>query len=99
MPGAAPPVLSSRFWRLLVSLPIEARDVPRLDAVLYTHADDDHFGASTAEALVETKTLFVGPPPVIDTVAGLGISPKRVRVTTWAPQPSTRPRSRARARM
>jgi len=75
------PGRSETGLRLLVSLPIEARDVPRLDAVLYTHADDDHFGASTAEALVETKTLFVGPPPVIDTVAGLGISPKRVRVT------------------
>jgi len=67
--------------RLLVSLPIEARDVPRLDAILYTHADDDHFGLGTAEALVGTKAVFVGPPPVIEKVAGLGLSPERVRVT------------------
>ena len=75
------PGRSESDLRLLVSLPIEARDVPRLDAVLYSHADDDHFAASTAEALVETKTLFVGPPPVIEKVAALGFSPKRVRVT------------------
>ena len=31
--------------RLKISLPIEAADVPRADAVMYTHADGDHFVA------------------------------------------------------
>ena len=34
--------------RLLIHLPIEAGEVPRADAVLYTHADADHYGPATA---------------------------------------------------
>ena len=51
--------------RLKVSLPIEAKQVPRADAVLYTHADGDHFGQRTAEMLDRRlKPMFIAPPPV-----------------------------------
>ena len=33
--------------------PIEAKDLPCLDAVLYTHADNDHFGRPTAQLAIE----------------------------------------------
>jgi L-ascorbate metabolism protein UlaG (beta-lactamase superfamily) len=59
--------------RLLVELPIEASDVPRLDAVLYTHADEDHFAPITAKELVRTGALFVGPQPVERALQEMGL--------------------------
>ena len=35
-------------YRLKFDLPLHSRDVPRTDAVLYTHADADHFARETA---------------------------------------------------
>jgi L-ascorbate metabolism protein UlaG (beta-lactamase superfamily) len=64
--------LSETGHRLLVSLPIEAWQVPRLDAVLYTHADYDHFAPATARELVRTGALFLGPPPVAEELRKLG---------------------------
>jgi len=77
-PGSA--ATSETGLRLLVSLPIQAADVPRLDAVLYTHADDDHFSRLTARLLVRTGALFVGPPPVARQFAELGLPEERTRV-------------------
>jgi L-ascorbate metabolism protein UlaG (beta-lactamase superfamily) len=51
--------------RLKIVLPIEAKQVPRADAVLYTHADGDHFGELTAGTINQhLKPLFIAPPPV-----------------------------------
>ena len=36
---------------LKLPLPIEAKYIPKVDAVLYTHADFDHFGQLTAQVL------------------------------------------------
>lgn len=59
--------------RLKVDLPIEAEGVPRADAVLYTHADGDHFGARTAEVLTERlQPLFIAAPPVADRLRRIG---------------------------
>jgi len=66
--------------RLLVPLPIQAADIPSLDAVLYTHADYDHFAPLTAGALVRTGCLFVGPPPVLAGLAKLGVPADRTRL-------------------
>ncbi|MDK1032416.1 MAG: MBL fold metallo-hydrolase [Planctomycetia bacterium] len=53
--------------RLKISLPIEAADVPRADAVMYTHADGDHFVTLTAETLYRNhKPKFIAPPPVLE---------------------------------
>ena len=97
-----PPGTSECGMRLLVDLPILAADVPRLDAVLYTHGDDDHFPPATATALVRTGALFVGPPPVAAASSGLGMPEGRVRVArarkafevggvTVAPTPADHP--------
>jgi L-ascorbate metabolism protein UlaG (beta-lactamase superfamily) len=67
---------------LLVALPLTAGDVPRLDAVLYTHSDDDHIGSRTPPALVRTGARFVGPPPVVKKLLELGVPQNRVRVAT-----------------
>jgi L-ascorbate metabolism protein UlaG (beta-lactamase superfamily) len=56
-----------------VSLPIEAPSVPPLDAVLYTHADNDHMGKYTPSTLVHKETLFIGTPPVLKNLDALGV--------------------------
>jgi L-ascorbate metabolism protein UlaG (beta-lactamase superfamily) len=64
--------LSETGHRLLLPLPIEAGEVPRVDAVLYTHADYDHYASATARELMRTGALFLGPPPVADALRKLG---------------------------
>lgn len=64
--------------RLKVPLPIEARELPRVDAVLYTHADGDHLGRATVEILnARLQPLFVAPPPVERVLRELGVPPER----------------------
>jgi len=65
--------------RLKTALPIEAETVPRADAVLYTHADGDHFGRRTAEALDRRlKPTFVAPPPVCVRLEEMGVPKARL---------------------
>lgn len=65
--------------RLKVALPIEAEAVPRADAVLYTHADGDHFGRRTAEALDRRlKPTFIAPPPVRTRLEEMGVPEARL---------------------
>jgi L-ascorbate metabolism protein UlaG (beta-lactamase superfamily) len=59
--------------RLRVPLPIEAKDVPNLDAVLYTHGDSDHVGKYTPPALAEKDALFYGTLPVVNKLEMLGV--------------------------
>ncbi len=76
------PQTSETGMRLLVALPLEARDVPRLDVVLYTHADDDHFARQTAGSLFGTGTLFVGPPPVGGELGQMGLPANRIQTAS-----------------
>lgn len=65
--------------RLKVSLPIEAKQVPRADAVLYTHLDGDHFGKLTAEAMnLHLKPTFIAPPPVRSTLQEMEVDQTRI---------------------
>ncbi|MBT2696519.1 MBL fold metallo-hydrolase [Bacillus sp. ISL-40] len=59
--------------RMRVPLPIEAKDVPRLDAVIYTHGDSDHVGKYTPLALAEKDALFYGTLPVVKNIESLGV--------------------------
>ncbi len=64
-----------------VPLPIEARDVPRADAVLYTHADGDHFAEPTARTLRERlDPAFIAPPPAAGQLEALGVRADRLTV-------------------
>jgi L-ascorbate metabolism protein UlaG (beta-lactamase superfamily) len=66
-------------YPLKVPLPIEAREVLRLEAVFYTHADSDHFGRLTAQALASRLPCrFIAPPPVAQALRTLGIDPQRI---------------------
>jgi L-ascorbate metabolism protein UlaG (beta-lactamase superfamily) len=69
-------------YRLKVPLPIQAKDLPRVDAVLYTHADNDHFGPLTARTLWERfKPVFAAPPPVVRLLVDAGIRPDNIRIS------------------
>jgi L-ascorbate metabolism protein UlaG (beta-lactamase superfamily) len=78
----ASPTHSEIGLPLLVAPPHTGADVPRLDAVLYTHSDDDHIGSQTPAALLHTGARFVGPPPVVEKLRGLGVPEDRMRVAT-----------------
>jgi L-ascorbate metabolism protein UlaG (beta-lactamase superfamily) len=64
---------------LKIPLPIEAKDIPRVDVVLYTHADNDHFGVVSARIFAD-KTLcrFIAPPPVQNCIRELGVDDDRI---------------------
>ena len=71
--------LSEVGYPLKIPLPIQARDIPRIDLVMYTHADDDHFGPQTAKMLAErTQCRFLAPKPVFERLSELGIAKDRL---------------------
>jgi L-ascorbate metabolism protein UlaG (beta-lactamase superfamily) len=66
-------------YPLKVPLPVQAKDLPRVDLVLYTHADDDHFGHLTAQHLAaRLPCRFLAPPPVAQKLGELGIAAERI---------------------
>lgn len=59
--------------RLLRPLPIQAHEIPRLDAILYTHTDSDHLAPITATTLIRTGGTFWGTSAVVRNLESLGI--------------------------
>ncbi len=45
------PLLGGFDMPIMIELPLAAEDVPRLDAVLVTHSDNDHYSVSTCNGL------------------------------------------------
>ena len=52
------PLLGGFDMPLLIDFPIAAADVPRLDAVLVTHSDNDHFSVPTCRELTRVTREF-----------------------------------------
>ena len=52
------PLLEGFDMPLLINFPIAAKDVARLDAVLVTHADNDHFSVPTNVALSKVTGMY-----------------------------------------
>jgi L-ascorbate metabolism protein UlaG (beta-lactamase superfamily) len=66
-------------YRLRVPLPIESHQIPYVDAVMYTHADGDHFSPVTARVFAaQRQTEFVATPPVIARLKEVGVSEERI---------------------
>ncbi len=64
---------------LKVSLPVEAKAVPKADAVLYTHGDVDHFGRRTAGTLNNRLApMYIAPPPVGSELLKVGVVQERL---------------------
>jgi L-ascorbate metabolism protein UlaG (beta-lactamase superfamily) len=72
--------ISEAGFRLLVPLPIQANQLPRLDLVLITHTDDDHLAPRTISHLIQMSALFAGPKPVVAKLRELGVPEGRARV-------------------
>ncbi|MGB8021120.1 MAG: MBL fold metallo-hydrolase [Candidatus Nanopelagicales bacterium] len=49
------PLLEGFDMPLLIEMPIEAQAVPRLDSVLVTHSDNDHYSVPTLRALAGVR--------------------------------------------
>src|SRR3954467_4768095 len=52
------PLLGDFDMPLMIDFPIRAESVPRLDAVLVTHSDNDHFSIPTCRSLAPVTTAF-----------------------------------------
>ncbi len=52
------PLLGGFDMPLLINFPIAPKDVPRLDAVLVTHADNDHFSVPTNQGLKPVTRVY-----------------------------------------
>lgn len=52
------PLLQGFDMPVMIRFPIAARDVPRLDAVLVTHGDNDHYSVPTNRALAAATRAF-----------------------------------------
>ncbi|TGE22716.1 MBL fold metallo-hydrolase [Hymenobacter metallicola] len=52
------PLLNGFDMPLLITFPIAPKEVPRLDAVLLTHADNDHYSVPTTGALAGVTQAF-----------------------------------------
>ena len=74
------PELSECGLKLKINLPLFANKVPKVDYILYTHADIDHLGPITALTLAKLNTRFIGTYPVYYELTQLGINPKQVSV-------------------
>lgn len=55
---ALDPLLQDFDMPVLIEFPLTASEVPRLDAVLVTHADNDHYSVPTCRALAPVTTRF-----------------------------------------
>lgn len=52
------PLLKGFDMPLLIEMPIEPKDVPRLDAVLVTHSDNDHYSVPTCRELASVTREY-----------------------------------------
>ena len=72
---------SEEGYKLRIPLPIKAQEIPRLDLVCYTHADDDHLGRMTAKTLANRLPCrFLAPAPVAKRLTDMGIDPSRIDI-------------------
>lgn len=72
-------LVSEVGYALNLPWPILAEQLPRADLVMYTHADDDHFGSETARTLAhKTACRFIAPPPVARKLFEAGLPHHRI---------------------
>lgn len=67
------PVLEGFDMPVLIDFPIAPKDVPRLDAVLVTHADNDHFSVPTNQDLKSVTKAYHSTVYVDSLMQNLGL--------------------------
>lgn len=73
-----PPLSEVEGTPQYVMPPIRAEDVGRLDAVLYTHADADHLGDLTVNALMKKGVVFHGTENVRKRLMEIGVADDKI---------------------
>ena len=68
------PVLEGFDMPLLVESPLKVEDVPKVDAVLLTHSDNDHFSRDTCRDLQPVCGAYHAPRYVAGLCRGLGLN-------------------------
>lgn len=66
--------------KLIVDLPLQTDQVPRCDAVLYTHSDLDHVGSKTSWKLALKHVRRIAPAPVAMLLVEYGADPGDISV-------------------
>ncbi len=67
------PLLTGFDMPLLFDCPLQVSDVPRVDGVLVTHIDNDHFSRETCTALVPVCKSFHAPRYVAEEMGKSGV--------------------------
>lgn len=67
------PVLEGFDMPLLIDMPIKPEEVPHLDAMLITHADNDHFSRITLKKVAPVTDAYHGPHYVAELLEEEGI--------------------------
>lgn len=70
--------ISEAGLKMSIHYPVKATDIPKADAVLYTHPDNDHLGRDTAINLAQLSPRFMGPHTVFNQLTQIGIDPKSI---------------------
>lgn len=70
---AVDPLLQDFDMSMLIDFPLQPADVPRLDGVLVTHADNDHFSVPTCTALNSVTRRFHSTRYVAGLMQDLGM--------------------------
>ena len=66
------PILDSFDMPLLIDMPIASRDIPRVDALLISHIDNDHLAFDTLENIKGQTKSFYAPAYVADVMKEKG---------------------------
>lgn len=74
------PNLSEAGYRFLVPPPLEPAGVPKLDAILYTHADYDHLAPGSAQGLYSAGAGYHGTAFTAKKLDESGIEPFRIQI-------------------
>ena len=88
------PLLGGFDMPIMIEMPLSASDAPRVDAVLVTHSDNDHFSVPTCRELAEAvgafhSTTYVASLMAKEGLGGVGhridevfeVGPVRIRLT------------------
>lgn len=66
------PVIVGYDLPLLIEMPVECKDIDKLDAILITHSDNDHLSKETLEETKDVTNSYHGPHYVSEVIKELG---------------------------
>jgi L-ascorbate metabolism protein UlaG (beta-lactamase superfamily) len=68
--GMAGFLINSRGTTIMIDMPIAAKDVPGVDAILVTHSDNDHYSVPTCRVLAPVTRAYRSTGYVVSLMQG-----------------------------